>query len=93
MFKEFFAESREKLKQAYLKSRYTLGDIEELYKKANKSGSTAKAYIQFPDRRSRSGITGGDVVGIKNGKVLAKTNYGDISEVDPSKISFADIIG
>ena len=93
MFKEFFTESREKLKQAYLKSTYTLDDVEKLYKKANKNGSSAKAYIQFSDRRSRSGITGGNVIGFKNGKVLAKTNFGDVAEVDPSEITFADIIG
>ena len=84
--------SREQAKKAYLTPKYDIKDVEAKIKKA-KSGGTGRAYIQYADKKSRSGISGGHPIEINKGKVVVANPYGDGTvEVDPKDISMLDII-
>ncbi len=83
-------ESRDKLKAAYLNKSYSIKDVEKKLKEAK--AKKARAYIQYTDKRSRSGLGSGDVIKIESGKVWVTSRFGSDMKIDVSDISMLDIV-
>jgi len=91
MFKKLFTENREQTKKDYLTKSYDEKSIKELDKR-KKNGSVV--YIQYKDKRSRSGISGGDVLGFDSKGVIVKSRFNPDEKITIpyDDIKYADII-
>ncbi len=90
MFKDLFTESRDELKAAYLKSKYTMKDVKKLLQDAEKN--EYRVYVQYPDKRARNGLGSGDVVNITGDKIRATSKFGGWVEIKPEEIKMMDIL-
>jgi len=91
MFKKLFTENRELIKNTYLTKSYDEKSIKELDKR-KKNGSVV--YIQYNDKKSRSGISGGKVLGFDSKGVVVKSRFNPDEKITISydDITSADII-